>query len=850
MLWLLLASNGINNKNLIKSNQLIKKQLSSSFINKCVNKLSLDDIKHIRQYQTSLQDSDVEYILETAPWISNIEDVLQPPFNNLVDVNLDKQTIIYEVTLNRNLSIEFAQANGYVYISSVYPNSNAEGLGIKPNDVILAISATAGDKLWFHGTVEGLVSALSTRFVMSESVTLQLERPLSFIDNDLKKKLKIPLIQTVRIKRPIGIHVHEGSNKGVFIQYIKPGHGAALSNRVKIGDQVVGLSASWGDRLWDIDSVESFIVSVGMRSDPYISLKLKRMVPIDTFVGVSISLSNDVNQKRIVQKETDSILIEKIESAVNVDEIKAIWMSIRNDTKNYFTYYCNFYINKLMTACLKLGDESAAIDIFEKTYCYQCNDVCDEGTCLVPNTFACTTVVKAYGNRNESDKILSILQFLDSHGKHHADSAFFSALIKELTKLHKFEEVERLIYSEIPLRNISANAVISNSLFNLYARLEKGKGTIEMYQLMKQQGINLNTASYSTLFKVLLHYDKESRNLAFSILSSLPSSILTLEIFNQFLEAYYITRNYGKLKIILRMMNKEKIDLDNKGYGYVINLLAEINKPKVALNVLDDMKRRGILANKHCYMGALKAMRILCDAGGTVQTLVEMNENGLYPELPHYTVAMFACITGNQYTLVETIFDSIIKSSCQPDTAIYTFLLQSLLEQGKWDQGLELFEKMKVGEVVPSANSYTFSYMLKFCILNKEYNYAKEVLDYMITKYAKSSSEKMDLRVIYTNLLEVIPSSSRKYEQKEIEFKSLRELNYLSVSMESLGFLISLCEALGTVPEFFYVELLSCLVSANETKYIKQLLDAKLNGRVKVDVTNSKIKNKEKLLLD
>ena len=32
-------------------------------------------------------------------------------------------------------------------------------------------------------------------------------------------------------------------------------------------EQVVAMSASWGDRLWDVRSVESFIVGVRMRSD-------------------------------------------------------------------------------------------------------------------------------------------------------------------------------------------------------------------------------------------------------------------------------------------------------------------------------------------------------------------------------------------------------------------------------------------------------------------------------------------------------------------------------------------------------------------------------------------------------
>jgi hypothetical protein len=133
--------------------------------------------------------------------------------------------------------------------------------------------------------------------------------------------------------------------------------------------------------------------------------------------------------------------------------------------------------------------------------------------------------------------------------------------------------------------------------------------------------------------------------------------------------------------------------------------------------------------------------------------------------------------------------------------------------------------------------------------LNKEYNYATKVLDYMINKYAKSNNDTLDLRVVYTTLLEVIPSSSRKYMQKEIEFKSLRELNYLSLSIESLGFLINLCEALVTVPEFFYMELLTCLVTKNESKYMKKLLDLRLSGKIKVEITtkNYEITNKERM---
>jgi hypothetical protein len=34
-----------------------------------------------------------------------------------------------------------------------------------------------------------------------------------------------------------------------------------------VGDQIVAMSASWGDRLWEVNSVESFVVGVRTRRD-------------------------------------------------------------------------------------------------------------------------------------------------------------------------------------------------------------------------------------------------------------------------------------------------------------------------------------------------------------------------------------------------------------------------------------------------------------------------------------------------------------------------------------------------------------------------------------------------------
>lgn len=89
--------------------------------------------------------------------------------------------------------------------------------------------------MWTHDSVEGIRSALNTRFVMSPTVRMRFERKLSSVPADLLPLLSVPFLFHVRVKRPIGIHVVEGVGKGVVVQYAKPGMGADLSGRIEVG---------------------------------------------------------------------------------------------------------------------------------------------------------------------------------------------------------------------------------------------------------------------------------------------------------------------------------------------------------------------------------------------------------------------------------------------------------------------------------------------------------------------------------------------------------------------------------------------------------------------------------------
>lgn len=283
-------------------------------------------------------------------------------------------------------------------LNQVLTNSKAEKLGIRTGDIIAATSATAGDQMWAHDSAESVRSALSTRFVMSATVKMRLERSLQSIPEEIISDLRIPYYTVVKLKRPIGLHVTEGPGKTVFVQGIKPNLGAARSRRVEIGDQIIAMSASWGDRMWDVNSVDSFVVGVKMRRDPQLSFKLKRMVPFDVFTGqvadkkqkdlrepqlqgkstaisqqlAKISITDTSSEKGSSHSLTPCVQINRmLDSARSSNDLAEI---VNFLLKNQHVRLTAYLINKIMTMCLRKELPDLAIKLFENSFNFHLSD--------------------------------------------------------------------------------------------------------------------------------------------------------------------------------------------------------------------------------------------------------------------------------------------------------------------------------------------------------------------------------------------------------------------------------------------------------------------------------------------
>merc|ERR1711991_740691 len=64
------------------------------------------------------------------------------PLHQVVDFNVDRRSVVYELELGRDMGIDIDQGNGYAFVSAVHEGSRAESMGIKVNDIIVSTSAT------------------------------------------------------------------------------------------------------------------------------------------------------------------------------------------------------------------------------------------------------------------------------------------------------------------------------------------------------------------------------------------------------------------------------------------------------------------------------------------------------------------------------------------------------------------------------------------------------------------------------------------------------------------------------------------------------------------------------------
>jgi pentatricopeptide repeat protein len=220
-------------------------------------------------------------------------------------------------------------------------------------------------------------------------------------------------------------------------------------------------------------------------------------------------------------------------------------------------------------------------------------------------------------------------------------------------------------------------------------------------------------------------------------------------------------------------------------YSHMIRCFAEAKKPKTALLIYHQMCRRGILPNGYVYMSVLKALVGLRDGYSAYQIIQEMRARRLeeMPDLRHYSMAIFAAVVSNRCGIADELYQQYLhsqsasSSSRQVDVAICSLHLRSLLQQGRWEEGLAYLQQMEASDRQPldpqhiiqlsKPNDQTYSMLLQFQILDERYEEAMATFQRLYDRQpaAKGVSSRF-LEDVYASLSFALGSYSSAMQQR------------------------------------------------------------------------------------
>ncbi len=127
-------------------------------------------------------------------------------------------------------------------------------------------------------------------------------------------------------------------------------------------------------------------------------------------------------------------------------------------------------------------------------------------------------------------------------------------------------------------------------------------------------------------------------------------------------------------------------------YSSGINACAKGGESRRALEVVEEMRSRGVVPNEITYNSVIDA----CAKGGESQRALELFDEmrlyGLTPDLTTYGVALNACAIGQQSERALSLFESLQEDGLSPDLGHWSHLLDAI---GPYhDQSRSLLRRM------------------------------------------------------------------------------------------------------------------------------------------------------------
>jgi pentatricopeptide repeat protein len=708
---------------------------------------------------------------------SNVQSVDETSMAASVAVTSDTQ---YELKLTRPLGFQIGETpDGYVVVTGIHPTaaSNLVRYAVAVGDRIVAVDSSFGDTLWPVSTVEGVISAVTTR-LPGQSVTFRFERPKnvsgalvagSSMDDAMQPSYATKASSSVDLAFP-ETKSKTATSEDVKAQKIE----SSLTQKELIQRCREVLRRYFGKQQEDFSAARSaytnsaVAVENGRASSAVNQLNV---LVADKVVDALASASIMIDSITLSMIMNAYLQCQKPLSAIRIFEA-ATGFSGDGST------------NPAIGASSIVGKNGGRVAPSESSLNLYTGTMLLQAHAALGDHRSVARVLAALEGRSgivDKDSIRSRkgIEFLESapwpwtgaYGSIQPDTVCYNIAIAAAEKIGGYEALNmalelfdrmidplttgkgksKLVASKDtgrPLRN----EITYNTMMSVLCNEGQNDRAFQLLAQMQNVGLRPDKYTYTVLIKACDKEDDVQELLYAMRERGIQSDVVT---YNTIIKLLCSKRLLTQATKIVTEMESRGIAPDSRTYGTLMSGLLDAGKANSCLALFESAcanSRAGSLTeNVHLYTTAISAASVLGNHERALDLVTRMTACGVKPTLQTLTAVMGACLAAGKPKLAAQLYQRIES----PDGYAMYQGIQAFCESGDLVQAAETLATQRRGSRLLSGQQMMQSYqrLLGSAIELRDYAMAQRAfLDLLEKGYIPSKSilytifESMDLK--------------------------------------------------------------------------------------------------------